>query len=134
MLLDKSDWVDRAVTTLARLAPTAAKAPLAFGRLLAALDFHLDRKVELAVIGQPNDPHTRRLLQVLGERFLPNRLVAVAPGTDGGGMVPLLANRPALGGRATAYLCEGFVCQAPTIDPAELARQLDAFSAKPVAS
>jgi uncharacterized protein YyaL (SSP411 family) len=34
----------------------------------------------------------------------------------------------------TAYLCEGFVCQAPTTDPAELARQLDAFSARPVAS
>jgi uncharacterized protein YyaL (SSP411 family) len=29
-------------------------------------------------------------------------------------------------GRATAYLCRAFACQAPTIDPAELARQLDA--------
>jgi uncharacterized protein YyaL (SSP411 family) len=51
-----------------------------------------------------------------------------------GGAIPLLADRQALEGRPTAYLCEHFVCQAPTAEAAELARQLDAFSAKPVAS
>ncbi len=131
MLLGEPSWTDRARATLGRLAPTAAKAPLAFGRLLAALDFHLSRIVELAVIGEPADPQTRRLLEVVRERFLPNRLVAVAPGA---GAIPLLADRRALDGKATAYLCEGFVCQTPTADPAELARQLDALTAKPVAS
>jgi len=58
----------------------------------------------------------------------------VAPGTDDGLAMPLLADRHAIDGRATAYLCEGFVCQAPTTDPTELARQLDAFNAKPVAT
>ncbi|HVS05578.1 MAG TPA: thioredoxin domain-containing protein [Candidatus Dormibacteraeota bacterium] len=131
MLLGEPSWVDIARATLERLAPTAAKAPLAFGRLLAALDFHLARTVELAVIGEPADPQTRRLLEVMRERFLPNRLVAVAPGESA---IPLLADRRALDGKATAYLCEGFVCQAPTTDPAQLARQLEAFTAKPVAS
>jgi uncharacterized protein YyaL (SSP411 family) len=131
MLLGEPSWIDRARVTLERLAPTAAKAPLAFGRLLVALDFHLGRVVELAVIGQPADPQTQRLLQVVRERFLPNRLVAVAPGE---GAMPLLADRRALDGKPTAYLCEHFVCQAPTQDPAELAGQLDAFSARPVAS
>jgi uncharacterized protein YyaL (SSP411 family) len=131
MLLGEPSWIDRARVTLERLAPTAAKAPLAFGRLLVALDFHLGRFVELAVIGQPADPDTGRFLDVLRQRFLPNRLVAVAPG---GGAIPLLADRRALNGKATAYLCEGFVCQAPTTDPNELARQLDAFTAKPVVS
>jgi uncharacterized protein YyaL (SSP411 family) len=131
MLLGEPSWIDRARATVERLAPTAAKAPLAFGRLLVALDFHLGRLVELAVIGQPADPDTGRFLDVLRQRFLPNRLVAVAPG---GGTIPLLADRRALDGKATAYLCEGFVCQVPTADPTELARQLDAFTAKPVAS
>jgi uncharacterized protein YyaL (SSP411 family) len=131
MLLGESAWIDRARVTLERLAPTAAKAPLAFGRLLVALDFHLGRTVELAVIGQPQDPQTQGLLQVVRERYLPNRLLAVAPNA---GAIPLLADRRALDGRATAYLCEHFVCQAPTQDPTELARQLDAISAKSVAS
>jgi uncharacterized protein len=131
MLLGESAWIDRARATLERLAPTAARAPLAFGRLLTALDFHLGRIVELAVVGQLADPQTQRLLQVVRDRYLPNRLVAVAP-EEGG--TPLLADRRALNGKATAYLCEHFVCQAPTHDPAELARQLDAFSARPVVS
>src|SRR2546426_6969575 len=52
-LLGQNAWVSKAGHTLERLAPTAAKAPLAFGRLLAALDFHLSRAVELAVLGAP---------------------------------------------------------------------------------
>ncbi len=134
MLLGEASWVDRARATLARLAPTAAKAPLAFGRLLAALDFHLGRIVELAVISKPGDAETTRLLEVVRARYLPNRLIAVAPSAGDGPATPLLADRRALDGKATAYLCEGFVCQAPTTDPAELAHQLDAFRAKPVAS
>jgi uncharacterized protein len=132
-LFGDASWIAMARGTLERLAPTAAKAPLAFGRLLAALDFHLGRTVELAVVGQPADLQTKRFLDVVGGRFLPNRLLAVAPpGADPRGM-PLLSDRPAVGGNVTAYLCEGFVCQAPTTDPQELARQLDEFTAKPVA-
>ncbi len=134
MLLGEASWVDRGRATLERLAPTAAKAPLAFGRLLAALDFHLSRPLELAVIGKPADEQTKRFLEVVRAHFLPNRLMAVAPSLAEGRVIPLLADRRALDGKATAYLCEGFVCQAPTTDPAELARQLDAFTAKPVAS
>ena len=134
MLLGEASWVDRARATLARLAPTAAKAPLAFGRLLSALDFHLSRTVELAVIGKPGDEHTKRFLEVVRARFIPNRLIAVAPSLADGQVIPLLADRRELDGKATAYLCEGSVCQAPTSDPAELARQLDAVRAKPVAS
>ena len=131
LLLGEPSWTDRARSTLQRLAPTAAKAPLAFGRLLAALDFHLGRVVELAVIGDPGEAQTDRLLEVVRERFLPNRLLAAGASDPG---IPLLADRRAIDGKATAYLCEHFVCQAPTQDAGELARQLDAFRARPVAS
>src|SRR3989442_10950019 len=99
MLLGEPSWTDKAQRTLERLAPTAAKAPLAFGRLLAALDFHLGRVVELAVIAQPGEAQTRRLLDVARLRYLPNRLVAAAPEGDGRG-IPLLAERHALNGAA----------------------------------
>jgi uncharacterized protein YyaL (SSP411 family) len=42
--------------------------------------------------------------------------------TDG---VPLLADRPALGGRATAYVCRGFICDAPTTLVEELRAALE---------
>jgi uncharacterized protein YyaL (SSP411 family) len=132
-LFGEPSWIDRARVALERLAPTAAKAPQAFGRLLAAIDFYLGRPVELAVIGSPAEPQTDGFLDVVAARYLPNRLVAVAPSGGQRQAMPLLRDRRAIDGKVTAYLCEGFVCQAPTTDPSELARQLEAFSARPVA-
>jgi uncharacterized protein YyaL (SSP411 family) len=134
MLFGEQTWIERARAALERLAPTAAKAPQAFGRLLAAIDFYLSRPVELAIIGSPVKPQASEFLEVVRARYLPNRLVAVAPPDGQRPAMPLLRDRRAIDGRVTAYLCEGFVCQAPTTDPSELARQLDAFSARPVAS
>jgi uncharacterized protein YyaL (SSP411 family) len=34
--------------------------------------------------------------------------------------VPLLADRPPVGGRAAAYVCRGFVCSAPVTDVSAL--------------
>ena len=39
--------------------------------------------------------------------------------------VALLAGKKALEGRATAYVCRNYACQAPTSDPEELRRQLE---------
>jgi uncharacterized protein YyaL (SSP411 family) len=39
--------------------------------------------------------------------------------------VPLLADRPALDGRATAYVCRGFACDAPTTAVVELRAALE---------
>ena len=126
-LLGEETWIAAGRRILGRLAPTAAKAPQAFGRLLAALDFELGHTIELAVIGDPADPATTRLLAVARERYLPNRLVAASGAADGS-RIPLLTGRGQIDNRPTAYLCEGFVCQSPTTDPAELARQLDRFA------
>ena len=43
-----------------------------------------------------------------------------------GAGLPLLADRPAMGGKATAYVCRRSVCQLPVTDPAGLVTQLDA--------
>jgi uncharacterized protein YyaL (SSP411 family) len=93
--------------------------------LLAALDFRLGKPVEIALAGEHDSPEFQELLRPVRARYLPNRLLAAAdPGLDGAA-IPLLGDRIAVRGRATAYLCEDFVCQAPTSDPAELERQLE---------
>jgi uncharacterized protein YyaL (SSP411 family) len=39
-------------------------------------------------------------------------------------LLPFLETLTLLDGRPTAYVCEGFTCQAPTTDPDTLARHL----------
>jgi uncharacterized protein YyaL (SSP411 family) len=101
--------------------------PGGFGRFLSALDFHLGPVVEVAMAwpsGAGEESRTPLLREVFA-RYLPNRVVA---GTADGAQtdLPLLAGKLPLRGQATAYVCERYACQAPTVEPAELGRQLDA--------
>ena len=93
--------------------------PLGFARWLSALDFLLDKPKEIAIVGALEAPDTQALLRVVFERYLPNKVVA-----GGDADIPLLEGRSARNGQATAYVCEHYMCQAPTSDPAELERLL----------
>jgi uncharacterized protein YyaL (SSP411 family) len=133
-LIGREDWVTMAVEVLGRLAGAAARSPLAFGRLLAALDFQLTRPIELAIVGHVQSPEVAGFRRVIGSHYLPNRLLALAPSGSNASGLPLLQKRTLKGGRPTAYLCEGFTCDAPTNDPSELERQLRVRLARPPAS
>jgi len=78
--------------------------------------------------GKAGADEARALIRPLRRRLLPYRVVirAVVPGTGRrlAALSPLVARRPPRGGQATAYLCRARVCDAPTTDPAEFARQL----------
>jgi uncharacterized protein YyaL (SSP411 family) len=99
------------------------KAPTVLGQALSALDLAVGPSREVAIVGEPGAEDTNRLVREVHGRFLPNVVLAVgAPGVDA--TVPLLADRPGVDGRATAYVCEGFACQMPVTDPGALASQL----------
>ena len=103
-----------------------ARAPTGFGHALGAVDFALSRVREVAVVGRPAAADTGALLAQAWRTYQPNRVLAMAaPGDrDAVAEVPLLAERATLGGRATAYVCEHFVCKRPVTEPEELAAQL----------
>ncbi len=112
----RPDLADRARESLKEVQPLLARYPLAFGQWLIALDFALADPWEVAVVGDLEAADTRALLAVLSG-YRPHRVVAAGPpGTP----VPLLAGRPMLSGRATAYPCRGGVCREPITDPERL--------------
>jgi uncharacterized protein YyaL (SSP411 family) len=102
------------------------RAPTGFGHALGAADFALARVREVAIVGRPEASDTGALLARVWGTYQPNRVLAAADPGDAAaqGEVPLLADRPALDGRATAYVCEHFVCQRPVTEPEDLAAQL----------
>lgn len=108
------------------MASTIQRYPSGFGRLLCALDFYLGTPKEIVLVGEPQSPATQALLDEIWKPYLANKVVAqVSPDdTKAGELVPLLRDRPQIGGKPTVYLCERFTCLNPTTDPKELASQL----------
>jgi len=112
-----------AADVLSGLAPHAAGNALGYGRLLCAADLAIGPVAEVAISGDPTG--SSPLLTPLRETFLPRAIVAVGdPSGASATTIPLLADRPQLGGVATAYVCRNYTCQLPTTDPAVMLEQL----------
>ncbi len=122
LLLDREDCRVRAEAVLENLSGAMEKLPGAFGRALSALDFHLGRPREVAIVGEPESEDTKALVDTVYSKYLPNRVIAKADGETS--EIPLLEGKAMRDGKATAYVCEGYACQAPTTDAGELSRQL----------
>jgi uncharacterized protein len=125
-LTGREAWERAGLAALQPVLGVLAKAPTGFGHALGAVDFSLARVREVAVVGEPGADDTGALLAQVWRAYQPNRVVALAAPGDRAAQdeVPLLADKTALGGRATAYVCEHFVCQQPVTEPRELAAQL----------
>jgi hypothetical protein len=125
-LTGEQAWERSGLAALRPVLGVVARAPTGFGHALGAVDFALGRVREVAIVGEPGADDTAAMLATVWRTYQPNRVVAMAaPGDrDAVAEVPLLAERTALGGRATAYVCEHFVCKLPVTEPGELAAQL----------
>jgi uncharacterized protein len=119
-------YEERAVGTMGLFAPAAARHPDAFGHLLQAIDFHLSPVREVALIAPENGAAGRtglaELAGVVRSAHRPH--VVLAGGPEGSERPELLSERPAVAGKAAAYVCEHFACKAPVTEPQELAAAL----------
>jgi uncharacterized protein YyaL (SSP411 family) len=125
----QSSYLARAQKGLRAFYPTLAAAPHALAELLLAVDFYLDSPKAIVLVGssQTNDPFELFMAQVRAQ-YLPNRvLIGVTEGEEmqhQAQLIPILSGKSAQKGRATAYVCEGGICDQPTQDPALFAQQI----------
>ncbi|HEV8053733.1 MAG TPA: thioredoxin domain-containing protein [Candidatus Limnocylindrales bacterium] len=122
-LTGEDRYRDAAERSLALVAPVAGRYPTAFGQWLVAADLAASPIDEIALIGDSASPEMRALLAVVHVGYRPNRVVALAGNTEGT-QVPLLRDRALVGGKPSAYVCQGFACRQPVTEPAELKAQL----------
>ncbi len=128
-MTDRQAWREKADKTFAAFAQRLRTAPQTLPQLVAALDFSLSKTKQIVIAGQPHAEDTRALLRLVHERFIPNKILLLADG--GGGQKRLAQWLPFIefvrqkDGRATAYICENYVCKLPTADPQVVARLLD---------
>lgn len=123
-LTGEDQWRAKGDALLQLFASQLEESPTALAQMLLAVDFRNDASQE-AVILAPPGTDAGPLLAQMARTFAPNTvIVGAGPGTES---LALLAGREALGGRATAFVCRGGLCNLPTNDPEELARQLREF-------
>lgn len=110
---------EAAEAALAHVRPLAERVPRFAGWSLAAAEAVLDGPLEVAVVGDPDDPAYRELLRTAWTSTRPGLVVVGGP-ADGTDQVPLLEGRGLVDGRAAAYVCRGMVCDRPVTTVAEL--------------
>jgi hypothetical protein len=88
---------------------------------------HLDTPKEVVIVTPGGRDEAAPLLAKLRATFLPNRALVVARQgddlTEQARLVPLLEEKVARKGEATAYVCERRVCRLPTSAPQVFAQQ-----------
>jgi uncharacterized protein YyaL (SSP411 family) len=97
-----------------------------FAHWLGAAAFILGQAREIAIAGDPESADTQALVDAALGGYRPFQVLAAGlPNSLAARLIPLLADRPMIDGRATAYVCRRFLCQRPVTTPAELASQLE---------
>jgi uncharacterized protein YyaL (SSP411 family) len=130
LLTAEPDYERYAVETMRPLLDVLGRAPTAFGYMLNALDLYVGPQSEIALIGDLGKADMNEMLRAVSTGYHPNKVVAASsPGDETAAQaVPLLADRPQVGGLATAYVCRNYVCEAPTTDPLEVVRLMSGIA------
>jgi len=122
------DYRNKALRTLEAFRPQWTAHPHALPQMLVALELALAEPRTVVLAGDPRADDFRALALTVTQALGPRRALLAADG--GAGQAWLAQRRPYLAamqprdGRATAYVCENFTCQAPVTSPAELRQSL----------
>jgi uncharacterized protein len=123
LLTGEADY-DRRARSILRIAGEALdRQPQLFGRMLGAADRALSEQVDV-VIAASGDHQDDELRAAALRQYAPNLVVATVNPGDPTSTWPLFADKHPIDGKATAYVCRGYACLAPTSDRAEVERQI----------
>lgn len=124
----RAEFRESAERLIAAFGSRLSAAPMAIPQMLVAYEYMLSEPREIVIVGERGAPDTRKLLETVYSRFLPNSALLLLDSDETRRTLalgaPALAAMPPLNGRATAYVCQNYSCQLPVSDPAELAKLL----------
>jgi uncharacterized protein YyaL (SSP411 family) len=115
----------KAAAALRSVRELMVRYPTGAGHWLCALDFYLSKPKEIVIVGRRGAADTKALVAEVFRHHTPNKaLLGLQDDGDDLDGLPLAEGRTMLRDQATAYVCEGYVCQLPVTAPKALAGQL----------
>ena len=126
-MTDRPDFRASAARALEAFGSRMVAAPVGVPQMLVAYEFSISKPRQIILVGQRDAPDTRQLLAALHSRFVPHRIVLLVNAESRRALaryLPTVADMTAIGGQATAYVCQDYACKLPTADPAAFAQLL----------
>ncbi|NJJ37904.1 thioredoxin domain-containing protein [Paenibacillus apii] len=112
--------------TAAVLAKAAMKYPASYGMFLQALLALTSGGKEWVLSGKKDDPSLNSMISLVQKAYLPEASLIIHwedPAAEITALLPHLKDKSAIGGAATAYVCQDFACREP-ITSLEAVREL----------
>jgi uncharacterized protein YyaL (SSP411 family) len=121
-------YTEQATKTLETFSKQMQQSPGYSSVMLMALNFWLGPTQEIVIAGETNAADTKEMIELVRSKFLPNAVV-LFHGTGEAGkttekLVPFLKGQVAIDDKATAYVCENYVCNQPVTTREELSKML----------
>ena len=123
----RADFRASAARALEAFGSRMVAAPVGLPQMLVAYEFSMAKPKQIILVGERDAPDTRQLLAALHSRFVPHRIVLLVDRESRQALaryIPAIADMTAIGGQATAYVCEDYACKLPTADVAAFAQLL----------
>jgi uncharacterized protein YyaL (SSP411 family) len=93
------------------------QSPTSLSAMLIALDFSIGPAREIVIAAEPNRADTKEMLRLVHSKFLPNTVILFhktgEADEDIEKIVPFVQGQVAIDGKATAYVCQNYVCKQP---------------------
>ena len=131
----EAEYLDRAERVLRIYRQHMEQQPFGYGSLVGVCVDYLNRPQEIVLIGEPDAPDTRDMLDTVYRSYVPYKtLIQIDPQHVESAVAALpllrdvLAGKSQVGGKATVYVCHDFTCSLPVTEPAELAALLSGSS------
>ncbi len=124
-LTDEGRYRDLAEEALKQVTGFVLRYPLGFARWLSVAENTLGTMKQVAVMGDAGEENFERMLKTLRADYRPGMVVAAAAYPIQENTPALLHSRGLVNGKATAYVCEGFVCKQPVNEIDALIEQLN---------
>jgi uncharacterized protein len=113
-LTGRADFRTKAEATLTAGHGLMSENPLASAQMLLALDFQLGPVAEIAIVGDPANDETKRVLRVFRKSFRPHQVLALRKPDANDDGIGLLKDKTAQGA-VTTYICQNFTCKSPLV-------------------
>jgi len=93
------------------------QSPAYSSAMLVVLNFWLGPTQEIVIAGNADATDTKQMLKLIRSKFLPNAVVLFHEQDNANSdiyrIVPFIRNQAVIDGKATAYVCENYVCNRP---------------------